>query len=249
MKEYNFNVYAKDCEKGLCDGLCALITAPPVFVCIGSDAVAGDSLSPLVGSFLKETYNVPCFIYGDLSKTMTAREMPLLSKTIRALHPKNPVVAIDAGVGDESEIGLIRLREGGLYPGKGVGKSLAPIGDYSLLGVVSRRGKDAFSQLELTRFHLVYRMAAAMAAAINGFCSASSLFGGANFVGSFCKENEQPVSATRGLEPSALCGLESSALRGLEPSALRGVEPSASRGLKPSALRGVEPSALRAPTR
>ena len=176
MKEYNFSVYAKDCERGLCKGLCELLAAPPVFVCIGSDAVAGDSLSPLVGSFLKETYAVPCFIYGDLSKTMTAKEMPLLSKTIRALHPSSPIVAIDAGVGDESEIGLIRLREGGLYPGKGVGKNLAPIGDYSLLGVVSRRGKDAFSQLELTRLNLVYRMAAAISAAIDGFCRTSPIY-------------------------------------------------------------------------
>ena len=172
MKEFNFNVYSSACQKGLTQGLGALLKEPPVFVCIGSDAVVGDSLSPLVGSFLKEVYRIPCYVYGDLSRTMTAKEMPLLTKTLRLLHPESPIVAIDAGVGEEREIGLIRLREGGLYPGKGVGKTLAAVGDYSLLGVVSRRGKDAFSHLELTRLHLVYRMAHAMAAAIAEFCTA-----------------------------------------------------------------------------
>ena len=165
--EYNFNVYSKSLVPGLSRALRQAIgRGPAVFVCVGSDAVAGDSLSPLVGSFLKEFYRLPCFVYGELKHTVTAKEVPVLSDSIRALHPGAVIVAIDASLGAESEVGLIKLREGGLFPGKGVGKRLPEIGDFSLLGVVSPRGESAFRGLELTRYGLVYRMAFAIAQSI-----------------------------------------------------------------------------------
>ena len=165
--EFNFNVYSKSLVPGLSRALKQAIGArPAVFVCVGSDAVAGDSLSPLVGSFLKEFYRLPCFVYGELKHTVTAKEVPVLANSIRALHPGAVIVAIDASLGAESEVGLIKLREGGLFPGKGVGKRLPEIGDLSLLGVVSARGESAFRGLELTRYGLVYRMASAISQAI-----------------------------------------------------------------------------------
>lgn len=165
--ESNFNVYSKSLVPGLSRALKQAIgSRPAVFVCVGSDAVAGDSLSPLVGSFLKEFYRLPCFVYGELKHTVTAKEVPVLANSIRALHPGALVVAIDASLGAESEVGLIKLREGGLFPGKGVGKRLPEIGDISLLGVVSTRGESAFRGLELTRYGLVYRMASAISQAI-----------------------------------------------------------------------------------
>ena len=165
--EFNFNVYSKSLVPGLSRALKQAIGArPAVFVCVGSDAVAGDSLSPLVGSFLKEFYRLPCFVYGELKHTVTAKDVPVLANSIRALHPGALVVAIDASLGAESEVGLIKLREGGLFPGKGVGKRLPEIGDLSLLGVVSARGESAFRGLELTRYGLVYRMASAISQAI-----------------------------------------------------------------------------------
>ena len=165
--EFNFNIYSKSLVPGLSRALKQAIgSKPAVFICVGSDAVAGDSLSPLVGSFLKEFYRLPCFVYGELKHTVTAKEVPVLANSIRALHPGAVIVAIDASLGAESEVGLIKLREGGLFPGKGVGKRLPEIGDLSLLGVVSARGESAFRGLELTRYGLVYRMAFAISQAI-----------------------------------------------------------------------------------
>ena len=171
MREFSYHVESSACAAELSAGLNAILGGrPPVFVCIGSDAVIGDSLSPLVGSLLKEFYHSPCYCYGELSYPVTARELPLVAKSVRALHPESVIVALDASVGDESEIGVIRLREGGLYPGKGVGKEIEPIGDVSLLGVVSARGTNAFRHLELTRLRLIYRMATVISEAVADAC-------------------------------------------------------------------------------
>lgn len=170
--EYNYNVNSSCCAQGLARDLSHLLQGKlPVIVCIGSDAVIGDSLSPMIGSFLKEFYRLPAYIYGELAHPVTAKELPLITQAVKKLHPTAPVIAVDACVGNMEEIGLIKLKQGGLYPGKGVGKRLSAVGDIALMGVVSPRGKDAFHMLELTRLRLVYRMAEKMACAIYGALS------------------------------------------------------------------------------
>ncbi|MBE7090498.1 MAG: spore protease YyaC [Clostridiales bacterium] len=169
MQEYNFNVNSTACVGGLARDLSRLLQGKaPVILCIGSDAVIGDSLSPMIGSFLKEFYRLPAYIYGELAHPVTAKELPLITQMLKKLHPTAPVIAIDACVGSVEEIGLIKLKQGGVYPGKGVGKHLSAVGDIALMGVVAPRGENAFQMLEVTRLRLVYRMAEKMASAIYG---------------------------------------------------------------------------------
>jgi hypothetical protein len=74
---------------------------PPVVVCIGSDLAIGDSLGPITGSMLKyKTQGLGAFIYGTLSAPVTAKEISYMQTFLKRTHPNNPIIAVDAAVGE-----------------------------------------------------------------------------------------------------------------------------------------------------
>ena len=133
--------------------------APPVVVCIGSDLAVGDSLGPIVGSMLKHaTQGLPAFIYGTLASPITAKEIPYLRAFLRETHPSSQIIAVDAAVGAEGDIGLIKLNHAPLFPGAGANKRLGAVGDISILGVVAEKSVAYYGLLNTTRLNLVYTM-------------------------------------------------------------------------------------------
>ena len=46
-----------------------------VIVCFGTGEVTGDSLAPMVGTALKEKYNIKTFVYGDLNDDINAKKI------------------------------------------------------------------------------------------------------------------------------------------------------------------------------
>ena len=144
----------------------------PVIVCIGSDLAIGDSLGPIVGTLLKERGEAQgAFIYGTLKTPVTAKEIGYLNGFLMRTHPGCPIIAVDAAVGDESEIGLIKISDHALQPGAGANKRLNKVGDCSILGIVADKENFSYSKLNLTRLGIVYRMAEVIAGAICGFLS------------------------------------------------------------------------------
>ncbi len=139
----------------------------PVIVCIGSDRVTGDCLGPLVGHLLTTKYNVRAFVYGTLSRPVTALNLCESAEFIKSAHPKNKVLAVDAALGSRSDIGLIRINKGGVFPGSAVDKVLPKVGDYSIIAVVNTGGQQADLNLNATRLHLVMTMAEAIAGGIS----------------------------------------------------------------------------------
>ncbi len=135
----------------------------PIIACIGSDITIGDSVGPLVGTMLEKKNIFGLMIYGTLKSPITAKEVISLGKNIRKLHTYQRMLAIDGAVGDEKEVGMIKLQRGGLYPGIGVGKKIAPIGDVAIMGIVAPRSKKPYQTLQNTRLSLIYRQAAAIA--------------------------------------------------------------------------------------
>ena len=136
----------------------------PVIVCVGSDRVAGDSLGPLTGSLLlQERAASP--LYGCMKNTVTAREIIPLKEFIAKTHPRAPVIAVDAAVGNREETGLIQVCSSPLYPGSGAKKQLGSIGDVSLLGIVAER-EEGFPALERVRYSGVYAMACVLKEAL-----------------------------------------------------------------------------------
>ncbi len=132
---------------------------PPVIVCVGSDLAIGDSLGPIVGSMLKyKTQGTPAFIYGTLASPVTAKEIKYMRAFLKDTHPHSQIVAVDAAVGTDGDIGLIKALDSPLYPGAGANKRLGAIGDISILGIVAEKSVANYGLLNTTRLNLVYSM-------------------------------------------------------------------------------------------
>ena len=137
----------------------------PIILFIGSDLAIGDSLGPVVGTMLrKKGYGGT--IYGSLKNPVTAKEVKYINNFLQKTHPQSPVIAIDAAVGDESDIGLIKVTDVPLKPGSGANKRLGKVGDVSILGIVAGRTAFSYSALSLTRLNMVYGMAEVISDAI-----------------------------------------------------------------------------------
>ena len=174
--DYAFHIYNKFSTDGICMALNKLLAVdfeektkksptmsvsnPPVVVCVGSDLAVGDSLGPIVGSMLKyKTQGLPVFIYGTLPFPVTAKEIKYLRTFLRETHAKSQVIVIDAAVGAEGDIGLIKINHAPLFPGAGANKKLGSLGDISVMGIVAERSVANYGLLNTTRLNLVYTMA------------------------------------------------------------------------------------------
>ena len=134
------------------------------FCCIGTDRSTGDSLGPLVGSYLQSMHNFPFPVIGTLEKPLHALN---LCDTIEQLAIDKPfVVAIDACLGDEPSVGLIVANDDAIQPGKAVKKQLPPIGDFSIKGVVNIGGFMETTVLQTTRLHVTQSISNVISQAI-----------------------------------------------------------------------------------
>lgn len=143
---------------------------PPVILCVGSDLAIGDSLGPVTGTLLKKKANgIGGYVYGTLKSSVTAKEINYVGDFLKKTHPKSKIIAVDAALGEESEIGLIKISNESLRPGSGANKQLGTIGDLSILGIVADKHNFSYETLNLTRLGLVYTMAETISAAVYDF--------------------------------------------------------------------------------
>ena len=132
---------------------------PPVIVCIGSDLAIGDSLGPITGSMLKfKTQGLNVFLYGTLAAPVTAKEIKYMRTFLKETHKGSQIIAVDAAVGSEGDIGLIKINDTPLMPGAGANKQLGALGDLSIMGVVAEKSIANYGLLNTTRLNLVYTM-------------------------------------------------------------------------------------------
>ncbi len=144
-------------------------SAPPVVLCIGSDLAIGDSLGPLTGTMLRRQEGFRGFVYGTLRSPVTAKEIGYVESFLRKTHPRSKIIAVDAAVGEEADVGLIKVIGGPLRPGSGANKKLGKVGDASILGIVARKSAFSYSLLNLTRLNMVYAMAETISSAIGAY--------------------------------------------------------------------------------
>ncbi|MDD3831688.1 MAG: spore protease YyaC [Clostridia bacterium] len=141
-----------------------------VYFCIGTQKVVADSLGPTVGTILQEKMKSPIFVYGYFEADISALNLLNAYEFIRTLHPDKKVLVIDAGVGDESEIGRIIYKPTPLLPGAATNKNLPSLGHYSIVGIVALRGLEDFYQSTSTKRELINDMAQVIADAILSQC-------------------------------------------------------------------------------
>lgn len=128
-------------------------------VCIGSDRSTGDCFGPLVGHMLSK-YSIYDFdLYGTIHEPVHALN---IVDTLSKIDTSNElVIAVDASIGNLSQVGHIGIAHKSIKPGSGVGKDLPPVGDISLTGVVSIAGVGIVSNvlLQSASLGMVYKMA------------------------------------------------------------------------------------------
>ncbi len=166
MEQFSFSINNSVVKSGIFSSLKRLYNQKmPVIVCVGTDAVSGDSLGPFVGTLLKEK-NIPAFIYGYLDNPITAQNVAGLDKFIKKTHPDSKILVIDSAVGKADEIGLIKVTDSGIKPGLGADKDLPLVGDVSIMGIVESKGRATVERLKTTRLRLIWEMANVIAQAI-----------------------------------------------------------------------------------
>jgi putative sporulation protein YyaC len=179
--DFAFHIYNKQCADGLTLGLDKLLsenakrkkttettTQTPVIVCIGSDLAIGDSLGPITGSMLKyKTQGLGVFIYGTLASPVTAKEIKYVRAFLKETHPFSPVIAVDAAVGAQGDIGLIKLADSPLFPGAGANKKLGAVGDISILAIVAEKSVANYGLFNTHRLNLVYSMSEIISEALS----------------------------------------------------------------------------------
>lgn len=131
-----------------------------VIFCIGTDRSTGDCLGPLVGDKLsKLRLQQRINVFGTLKEPVHAKNIISYTEKVHNSF-KNPyIIAIDASLGKNENIGKINLITGPIFPGSGVNKNLTPIGDISITGIVNISGFMEYIILQNTRLSLVMQMA------------------------------------------------------------------------------------------
>jgi putative sporulation protein YyaC len=131
------------------------------FVCIGTDRSTGDSLGPMIGTYLKQAGYDNCV--GTLHNPVHATN---LEETIAALPKNKIIIAIDACLGRVSSIGNLTFENSPIKPGAGVNKVLPAVGDYSITGIVNVGGFMEYFVLQNTRLSLIMDLAEKVSQAI-----------------------------------------------------------------------------------
>lgn len=159
-KSFSFSSFSAHADDGIFQSLleCNPESKQPIFVCIGSDLVLGDSLGPLIGTMLKKQ-GARSYIYGTLNYPVTAKEINYARTYLKQMHPNSITIAIDAAVGESDDVGIIRVVDKGLKPGLGVEKNLGSVGDVSIIGVVASKSLQNFNLFNATRLNLIFKMA------------------------------------------------------------------------------------------
>ncbi len=169
-KSFSFSSFNNSASDGIFQSLidCNPLNKRPIFICIGSDLVLGDSLGPLVGTFLKKK-KVQSYVYGTLNFPITAKEVEYARTYLKQMHPDSIAIAIDAAIGDAGDIGLIKVINKGLNPGLGVDKNLGTVGELSIIGVVAEKSLKNYNLFNLTRLNLIYKMSEKIADGIEKY--------------------------------------------------------------------------------
>lgn len=140
-----------------------------IILCIGTDRSTGDSLGPIIGHKLSNSFSrySDVHVYGTLDKPVHAKNLQENIAFIYKSFEKPFVIAIDACLGRLDRVGYITIGKGPLNPGAGVNKKLPSIGDLSITGIVNLSGYMEYIVLQSTRLSLVMNMADVLVRSIN----------------------------------------------------------------------------------
>lgn len=111
-----------------------------LFLCIGDSNIIGDSLGPLIGSFIQKNKNA--IKTNTNIEVIGTMKSPVGYKTINNIISDTPnntfIIIIDSALGSENNVGKIVIDESNLCAGKGVNKGKYLNGDITIRGIVGK---------------------------------------------------------------------------------------------------------------
>ena len=159
MIKFTFNSINRDNSKEIAKSIKQLYHSQmPVIVCVGSDLSVGDSFGPMIGTALIKRLHGYAYVYGTLDSPITAKEIVTISEHILKLHPNSKIIVIDAALGEEENVGFVKVCSEGIKPGQGVNKDLPKIGNVSIIGVVADKNSAYKVKNVGVRLSLVHKL-------------------------------------------------------------------------------------------
>lgn len=136
-----------------------------IFLCVGSDKITGDAFGPIVGDNLqklfKNTYN-NIKVEGTLEKPISGTNLKSQVEKIYTTYKKPCIIAIDAALALEKDIGKIVVSNSKMKFGKGTSKNIVEVGDISIKAIVAKDYKVPrynFVNLQNTSLNIVIKLA------------------------------------------------------------------------------------------
>jgi len=146
---------------------CSVKKEKPIILCIGTDRSTGDSLGPLTGWRLTSLlHDTGIEVFGTVDNPLHAQNLVQNLSAISEKTSRHPVIAVDACLGQHTNVGTVLLVQEALKPGSGVCKELPPVGDISISGIVNVGGFMELQVLQNTRLSLVLKMSQIIANSI-----------------------------------------------------------------------------------
>lgn len=139
---------------------------PVLFFCIGTDRSTGDALGPLIGSRLMALGLDASYVWGTLDSPVHAANLHAAIDEAYSSFQNPYVIAVDACLGRLENVGMVTVSRGPLRPGTGVSKTLPPVGDIHVTGIVNVGGYMEYLVLQNTRLSVVIRMAEVISKAL-----------------------------------------------------------------------------------
>lgn len=136
-----------------------------IFLCIGTDRMTGDCFGPLVGNKIKELLDVNstnCVVYGDLENPLIYSNVDNKLKEIKEKYKKPCIIAIDAALSKENNIGKILVKRGGLKYGTAINKGRREVGHICVKAIIGKNYKKVDKNMELlqnTSLNFVIKLA------------------------------------------------------------------------------------------
>ena len=135
-----------------------------LFICIGNSNIIGDSLGPLIGSFLQEYANT--ILKNTKIEVQGTIENPIGYNRINKLEYNNNkytnVIIIDSALGNEKNIGKVLIDTSYLYAGNGTNDGKRLEGDIIIRGIVGKNHhntKRNISELLQVNTHIIEQTA------------------------------------------------------------------------------------------
>ena len=132
-----------------------------VFLCIGTDRITGDCFGPIVGDRLQRLGN-NISVYGSLEEPIIESNLRNKLDEIYLKFPSPFIVAVDAALSKEENIGKIFVMSDSLKLGMGLGKNIAQIGNISIKGVVGKKERSKKKNMQIlqnTSLNMVMNLA------------------------------------------------------------------------------------------